>query len=731
MPRKKWASRSRQDFVILLAFLVAIAVLTIWLDLFEAFYELAVVRERWELDEALMVLAAASIGCLWFAARRWQDAVRARDRMATLIRDLDREVQNRRSAERSLRDQQSKLLASAKSARLGYFVWDLEARRCRYCSPEFASILGLTVEEYLTDYGTFDKNLELVHPDDREHFRAVMEKGGTFEIEMRALLLNGEVRTLRVVQHSVESREGRPWRSEGTLQDITDLKRAESNLLSAMNASDEAFALYGPDDRLIIANDLYRALYSTEVAAVVPGVRFETLIRAVALCEGVGRSDAERERWVTERLKRRQTKTSERLQYLYRGAWLEVRDVQLEDGSMFTLVSNVTEKRQIEERLRQAQRLEAVGQLTSGVAHDFNNLLGVIHGNAELLLDEDAATPELAAEILKASERGARLTHRLLAFSRKQHLRPQAVDLAALLSDLRPQLERSLGGGISLDTELPPGLWLLEVDAGQLQDAFLNLALNARAAMPEGGSVTVSALNRPQAESGAGGEERPADEVEILFSDTGQGMTAEVLQHAFEPFFTTDRKAQSSGLGLSMLYGFAEQSGGRVRLESRLGEGTTVHLSLPRALREASEAAPCAAPPARLEEQGRGKAVLVVDDNPPVRRMAAVLLTRMGYRVLEAADGAAAMAALEREPVDLALVDILLSDGMTGPKLVAGARERWPGLKVIYMSGYSAAVAENSGFLSGGARLLTKPFKRSELAEALQEALGEPAILEA
>ncbi|MDH3741555.1 MAG: PAS domain-containing protein, partial [Hyphomicrobiales bacterium] len=372
-------------------------------------------------------------------------------------------ITERRRADEALRESERRLQAAAKMAKLGYFMWDLVKDRCVYCSEEYARIHGMSVEEYMTIVTTLESDSQWVHPDDRERFMAAlkrsMERDETFELEYRILGEDGQVRHVREKEIFCEAKDGVYLMTEGTLQDITDIRQAE-------------------------------------------------------------------------------------------------------------------------ERLRRAQKMEAIGQLTGGLAHDFNNLLAVIQGNAELLArGAEMSDPRLQA-IIRSTKRGGELTQRLLAFSRQQPLHPQSVDLAALMERISALLGPTLGEAIEIVTEHPSDLWFVLADPGQLEDALLNLAINARDAMPRGGKLTIECGNASPEEVHAAQNfgTVAGDYVVIAVSDTGEGMSDAVRERAFEPFFTTKEVGKGSGLGLSMVYGFAKQSGGHVTIDSELERGTTVRL---------------------------------------------------------------------------------------------------------------------------------------------------------
>ena len=387
-------------------------------------------------------------------------------------------------------------------------------------------------------------------------------------------------------------------------------------------------------------------------------------------------------------------------------------------------ITDITRRKALELQLQQSQKLEAIGQLTGGVAHDFNNLLAVISGNSELLEIKLGGDDESVDAINRAVERGAELTQRLLAFSRRQPLRPQVIDLGDLISGMSDLLARTLGETVQISTRLAPGLWYGSADPGQVENALLNLAINARGAMPDGGQLIIETGNvtLEDREIAEQNEVLPGKYVLLAVSDTGVGMGPEVLTHAFEPFFTTKEVGEGSGLGLSMVYGFARQSGGFVTIESEEGHGTTIKLYLPRSEKAPRSEATPGDPHIPL---GQGEAILLVEDDPDVRDISVLMLEGLGYQVTDAANAAAAAEVLASgTPIDLALCDVVLPGGTSGPEFAAAARANHPDLKVIFMSGYSAEVSADNGFLGPDQVLLNKPFQRHQLARALHQELN-------
>ncbi len=396
--------------------------------------------------------------------------------------------------------------------------------------------------------------------------------------------------------------------------------------------------------------------------------------------------------------------------------------------TIFTVIlHDVTLREQRETQLRHAQGLQAVGQLTGGVAHDFNNLLAVIIGNLELAADEleDAPQPRaLVARAIAASERGAALTARLLAFSRRQALEPKVVDLNKLVAGTTVLLRRTLGETIEVETVTAGGLWRCKVDPAQVESVLLNLAVNARDAMSGGGKLTIETANARLDDdyAAAHAEVTPGQYVMLAVTDTGTGMPAEIAEHAFEPFFTTKDAGQGTGLGLSMIYGFVKQSEGHVKIYSEVGHGTTVKVYLPRSREQ--ESVVLDVPPVEEEEPGSLETILVVEDDADVRRLAVNMLQSLGYVAVEATDADTALAALDqRSEIVLLFTDVVLPGGTNGAELARQARRRRPGLKILYTSGYTDNAIIHKGVLDEDADMINKPFRKAALARKIRSIL--------
>ncbi|CAO3436999.1 PAS-domain containing protein [Azospirillum endophyticum] len=401
------------------------------------------------------------------------------------------------------------------------------------------------------------------------------------------------------------------------------------------------------------------------------------------------------------------------------GRVVELHSSPMPSGGFITTYSDLTERKDIEKQLRHAQKMEAVGQLTGGIAHDFNNLLAAIMGNLQMIHDETSEQDPVRGKALRAldaAERGATTIQRLLAFSRQQALQPQAVDLNELVEGMLDLLSYGLGNGIVLKTALTPGLAPALVDPGQLENALLNLVVNARDALAEGGTIVIATEAVPQPATQDGG-----DAIVLSVRDDGSGMTPDVLARVFEPFFTTKRFGRGSGLGLSMVYGFVRQSGGKVDIQSEPGIGTLVAMAFPRA-RMLPETLALPRDPGTVE--GGPERILVVEDDPAVRLTAVDMLTALGYRAVPAASAEEALVLLDGTAFDLLFTDVILTGGMNGPALVAVAKAKQPSLQVLFCSGYARDFLVESASLPLDIHFIQKPYQKPLLAAQLRNILG-------
>jgi PAS domain S-box-containing protein len=410
-------------------------------------------------------------------------------------------------------------------------------------------------------------------------------------------------------------------------------------------------------------------------------------------------------------------------------AWSAVPGGSAGPETFYTVGRDITEDLRREEMLRQSQKMEAVGQLTGGLAHDFNNLLAGISGSLELInmrlaQGRTAEIEKYVTAAQGASRRAAALTHRLLAFSRRQTLAPRAVDVQHLVAGMEDLIDRTVGPQIRVETVNTAGLWPSLIDPNQLENAILNLCINARDAMPDGGTITIESANR-SFDRGMAKQcgVDPGQYVSLCVSDTGTGMTPEVQAKAFDPFYTTKPIGVGTGLGLSMIYGFARQSGGAVNIYSEAGQGSTVCIYLPRHLGDADRADTPAA--VDVAPHGQGETVLVIDDEPTVRMLVSEALSDLGYTAIEAEDGPSGLRVLNAGGrIDLLVTDVGLPGGLNGRQVADAARAARPDLKVLFITGYAENAVLSHGHLDPGMHVMTKPFAMDALAGRIRDLIG-------
>ncbi|OXR50332.1 hybrid sensor histidine kinase/response regulator [Pusillimonas sp. T2] len=518
-------------------------------------------------------------------------------------------------------------------------------------------------------------------------------------------------------------------------QDLTERRAAQAQVrlleLAISRLNDvviitEAEPIEAPGPRVVFVNDAFirRTGYSRE----------EIIGQSPRLLQGPGTSRAELDR-IKKAIKQWQPVRAELLNYTKAGDefWIEIDIVPLADDTGWythwvAVERDITSRKVLEDRLRHLQRMDAVGQLTGGVAHDFNNLLTVMLGNAELLSEQLEDQPDLlepAKLIVQAGLQGAQLTQRLLAFARQQPLEPKSLDVNHIIGGLKPMLARTLGEHIDLEFVSGAGLWPALVDPSQLEDTLLNLALNARDAMPDGGRLTIETGNiwfsdeyvRNYADL------KPGQYVMIAVSDTGVGIAEHHRDRIFEPFFTTKPKGKGTGLGLPMIYGFLKQSGGHISVYSEPGQGTTVKVYLPKAGAAVSENIPA---DDAVDVSGGNETILLVEDEPLVREYAGSQLAALGYKVLPAANGSEALRIIRSgQSIDLLFTDVVMPGGISGKQLADQVATVNPGIKVLFTSGYTENAILHHGRLDPGVVLLNKPYRRSQLAIKVRQALQQ------
>jgi signal transduction histidine kinase/CHASE3 domain sensor protein len=500
-------------------------------------------------------------------------------------------------------------------------------------------------------------------------------------------------------------------------------------LRTALDSLSQGVAVFGPAFRLRHWNECFHVLLDLPPAMVREETPYAAFVEFTARdgTDFLETEDQIRHNHQTQG----QPIVFERL--LSGGRLLEIRRTPTPDAGFVLTISDMTKRAQSEAVLRESQKMQAIGQLTGGIAHDFNNLLTVVMGNLELARSKLASHDPVVSHIdrsLWAAHRGGTLTSQLLAFARKQPLAPSPIDLSTTFPELVPLLRRTLGEHIDVRFVDSAGLWPAMADPAQLESAVLNLALNARDAMPGGGRLTIELANKVLDDhyARAHAEVTAGDYVMVAVSDTGHGMTPDVVARVFEPFFTTKTEGRGTGLGLAMVFGFVKQSGGHVKIYSEPGQGTSVKIYLPRAIGGLVPNMQRSGTPAELP---RGSAtILLVEDEAAVREIAAAVLRSLGYRVLEAPDGDEALRVFgsHAAEVELLLTDVVLPGTVRGRELSERITAIRPEVKVLYMSGYTENSIVHHGRLDDGVQLIGKPFKRETLARKVAAVLGVPAM---
>ncbi|MGF1610316.1 MAG: PAS domain S-box protein [Kiloniellales bacterium] len=679
------------------------------------------------------------------------------DDRGRLVRTLGtvQDITELKQREEALRESEAHLRHAQVMARVGVFIWDEIEERCAYCSEELAQLLDLSVEEFMHSRATQEGVLKHLHPDDRAAYDAIIgdavKAGKPYVVDYRVADSHGRYWHWREMGEPELDEQGRLVRTFGTVQDITPIREAEQALRESEQRYREVVER-APEAILVVSNG--EIVFANPQAQLTFGASDPSQIRGKAasvllssdfqkVSEGRGAPPAP---WMTP---------------------VELDEIACFrlDGTVFTaeftssqidwqgrvayqlFIRDISERKALEQQLYQAQKMTAIGDLTGGIAHDFNNLLFVVRGNLELIeedLGEDSPVAAMLESVKAAAAAGAELTGRLLAFSRQQPLQPQAVDMAALVTDWIRFIERTLGADIEIKTAFGSNLQPALIDPHQLQNAILNLAVNARDAMPQGGvlSITVQNARLDCRHARHRPDLQPGRYVKLVVEDSGVGMSEDVAKRAFDPFFTTKEAGAGTGLGLSMVYGFINQSGGHVELDSRPGRGTRITIYLPRA--DAPQERRPAPTQAARRAQCDGRVILVTEDEGAVRRVAVSMLRRLGFRTLEAKDGPESLAILDAEPdIDLLFTDIVIPGGLNGRDLARTARERHPGLKVLFASAYAQPVgpggraAKANGAGTNGAeddalaqeiRLIRKPYTAEELAKAIHSVLGDEKL---
>ena len=608
-------------------------------------------------------------------------------------------------------------------------VWDRNiADNSIWWNDGLQRLFGIPSEEVR---GTIEWARERIHPDDREQVartigEAIRSGAEQWSCEYRFRRYDGTYAFVYDRGFVLREAAGRAVRVVGAITDLSDRKQREDRLreqATLLDRARDAIMVRGLDRRIRYWNRAAETIYGIPREQAI-GKRVEDIVAhddPVAF-EAADAEVFEKGEW-SGRLQ--QTAAGGKT-VTVDGHWTLLRDENGNPAGILKIHTNVSERVDLERRLAQSQKLEAIGQLTGGIAHDFNNLLTVIVGNADTLSEELQQQPDvlpLVDMIRTAGERGAELTRHLLAFARRQALEPRTVHPDELVDGMRNLLRRTLGENVELAVNHAADVALVSVDPAQFESALLNLCINARDAMPGGGKLMIETENVVLDENYAGQrvDVVPGDYVRISISDTGTGMSAEDAARAFEPFFTTKARGKGTGLGLSMVYGFVKQSGGHVAIYSELGHGTVVTLYLRRA-RGQDE------PVARVEPgdvAGHGERILLVEDDDLVRKHAVQLLESLGYGVVVASNGPEALEVLRSGvPCDLLFTDVIMPGGMTGPRLAEAAHALRPGLPVLYTSGYTENAIVHHGRVDPGVNLLHKPYRKPELAAKLRLVLG-------
>jgi PAS domain S-box-containing protein len=661
---------------------------------------------------------------------------------------LREEIGQRTKVEATSERQRIQLLEAQRMANLGSWLWDVRTGQVTW-SAQLYEIYGLKEDQFA---GTPEAFLARVHPDDRATLEAAiaeaMRTGQGFRIDERIVRPDGEIRHLQSSGEVIRDHQGKVTQMLGICQDVTEQKKS----IAALRESEETLRrlIDGVRDYAIYMMDPQGRIITWNAgAARIKGYTQEAVIgRSYSLFHTEEDREAGRPQQALETAARDGKYEGEGWRLRRDGSrfWAHVvlDAVRDEDGTLIgfaKITRDATEMReaqlvleQTRDHLAHVQKMESIGRLTGGVAHDFNNHLMIVMGNLENLQRQlDRKRPDVARmkrsveNALRGAERSARLTERLLAFSRRQPLDPRPVPVGELVSGMLELLQSTLGEQIEIRTAFAADLWLVHVDPHQLENAIVNLAVNARDAMPGGGRLTIGANNQAIASGAADPDElAPGDYVALTVSDTGSGFAPEIIDRVFEPFFTTKEFGQGTGLGLSQVYGFTKQSGGHVRVDSEPGRGATITLYLPRTTR-ARVSIEVAEPPAAVPKEASRATVLLVEDDDDVRAYSNEILCEFGYRVLEASRADEALDLIERHPeVTLLFTDIGLPGGMNGRQLATEARRRRPELAVLLTTAYAReAIAADR--LEAGMRLITKPFTTQALARQLSAVLEHQA----
>lgn len=638
----------------------------------------------------------------------------------------------RRRAEEALRESEERFRLITETIDEVFWIRDKDIEKIFYVSPGYERIWGRTREDLRQNARSF---LDAIHPEDRPRVLAgfeVEKSEGSFDHEYRVVLPDGSVRWVRNRGFPVRDAAGQVGSYVGVAHDITQGKQAEAALRESEEKYRQIVELATEGIWAIDASN--RTTFVNRQMATMLGYSVDEMMGKSLL----DFMDAEVRIETLEDLERGRRRGAEQFERRFQkkdgvALWVHLSTAPMfgDDGQytgVFAMVTDTTERRRLEEQFQQAQKMEAVGRLAGGVAHDFNNLLMVINGHSDLLLKKlDARDPmhEPVTEIRSAGQRATEVTQQLLAFSRKQIIQPRVLDLNRVVGDIEKMLQRLIGEDIALVTVLNPDLGRVMADPGQIGQVLMNLAVNSRDAMPNGGHLTIETANvdlddRYAKEHSA---VAPGPYVQLTVSDSGTGMDAETQAHLFEPFFTTKKAGEGTGLGLATVYGVVKQAGGFIWVYSEPGKGTAFKIYLPRVKEEVEveEAPKPAGTPHGTET------ILLVEDQPELRKLARMILTSQGYKVLEAANGGEALFHSERHtgPIHLMLTDVIMP-GMNGRELAQRLKPLRPEMKVLYMSGYTVSAIIHNGVLEAGIDYLQKPISPDDLVVKVREVLEPP-----
>lgn len=652
-------------------------------------------------------------------------------------------------------------LALDAGAIIGTWIWDIP-RDVVTADERFARSFGLPPADCLSGLSLTD-TLTAIHPDDVERVQrainAALNHPGPYRCEYRIRGTNGIYRWVEASGRVDTDELGRPVRFPGILLDIDARRAAEAErdratTLLRMFAEAVPGVVYAKDrqGRMLVANrgateligkppEHYLGKTDAEFLQDAEQARIITETDQRIMASGTGETVEEAvnlpDGTVSVWLSTKEPLFNEAGDVIgLIGSSVDVTDRKNAEAAVHQLnttleerVRHAIQEREVaEEQLRQSQKMEAVGQLTGGIAHDFNNLLGGISGCLEMMqarINQGRFNDlgRYATVAQGAVQRGAALTHRLLAFSRQQVLAPKPTNINTLITGMKELIERAVGPSVQLDVQLACAPWPALIDPGQLENALLNLCINARDAMPGGGKITIQTANKTVTSSRAGQLDLPAGQyLRMSVADTGVGMPASVISKVFEPFYTTKPVGEGTGLGLSMVYGFARQSGGQVSLNSMPGCGTTVTLYLPRSEGDIVPEELASTIRTSISSTTDDRAVLIVEDDAAVRMLLAEVVLDLGYTVIEATDSVAGLRTLESDvAIDVLITDVGLPGGKNGFEMVSQCQARRPELKVLFVTGYAEDAATLSGRLEKGMHILTKPFALDVLSNRLKE----------